>query len=307
MPFGGLLTVGLIAGGTGLAGSLISSSGANKAARAQGDIAAAQLEAEKARLEMARQQRADALEASKPSQSEIDTLMAQSNAAARAIARQEALLNATDPALIEAGAQALKLLRGEEASVLAPARAERDRQRSQLINEIQKRLGPGGLDSSSGQAALNRFDQQTQLTLGDLQQKALDRVLGVTQAVRPNPYAAADAVQQEYINRANLANRKVSAINQTPIAPYAPMQNVGASFVEAAKQGQNQQAFGQSLGQLGGDFSRLLLSSGALNRTQPTAPATNTTYGGMFSDLQSPASTRLFEQQGINGGDYLFG
>ena len=77
------------------------------------------------------------------------------------LSRQEQLISQLDPTIIEASQQALRLLRGESSSTLAPIQAQRDQQRQKLMNSLRQQLGPGAESSTAGIQALTRFDAET--------------------------------------------------------------------------------------------------------------------------------------------------
>lgn len=89
------------------------------------------------------------------------------------LARQEQLIAQIDPTIIEASQQALKLLRGEQSSTLAPLQRQRDMQRNKLLNSLREQLGPGAETSTAGIQALNRFDAETDTLFAGAQQSAL--------------------------------------------------------------------------------------------------------------------------------------
>jgi hypothetical protein len=168
-----------IAGGVAAAGLAVKGIAGAKAAKAKGSIAQQQ-EAQAAA------ERQAVISAAAPSVGELQAAEKQMQVADRAIARQEELLNAVDPSLIEAGKQALGLLKGEDVKSLDPLKRNRDRQRALLQNQLRERLGAGYETSSAGSEALNRFDQQTSETLAGAQEQTLGRLLGVAAGVRPD-------------------------------------------------------------------------------------------------------------------------
>lgn len=234
-----LLPVGLgaLLGGPFGAAAGLQYSGSEMSAEAQARAAEAQLAEQRA-------QREAALGRAQPTTQELSALGSQLDYQTRAIDRQEQLLQSIDPALMEAGKQALALLRGQESSTLGPIRDERARQRQSLANSLIAQQGAGALTSSAGIEALNRFDQQTAQTLGAQQQSTLGGLLQTAASTRPNPYEATQANSNYLGLLGNLQNRQVSAINATSITPYA-----GAPFVQQALQGQNISGIGQSFNQ----------------------------------------------------------
>lgn len=247
--------IGTAVGGPILGGEVMSFMGGQDQAKAQGQAAQAQLSA-------AQQQRQVAVGAAMPSVDELTAIHAQNQQLVQANARQEALLNTADPALMEAGRQALQLLNGKQAPVLAPMQAEQDRQRQLLINQLGSQLGPGAIGSTAGSEALNRFNQSSQLSMAQAQQGALGQLLQTTAQTRPNPYTGAEIQAQQnqnlIQNLGNLQNRQVSAINATPITPYA-----GAPFVGAALAGQQANQFGNNLANLGLTIGTAAMKGGA--------------------------------------------
>lgn len=170
-----------------------------------------------------------ALEAAKPNANEILLLDRSIQLAESANSRQQRILDATDPALIEAGEQALELLQGKEAQILGPLREQRSRQREELVQRLAARLGPGFETSSAGIRALNQFDAQTSQLSASAQLTAVGALLGTTTQVRAqvDPFGGS-AVFGDLAGVAGAPNRRViSAITGAPITG-------GASFVGAA-------------------------------------------------------------------------
>ncbi len=164
------------------------------------------------------------------------------------IERETRLLQASDPALIEAANQALALLKGEEAASIGPLRAEREKQRNDLRQRLVSQIGPGAETSSAGIEALNAFDNQTASILSQTQQQTLGSFLGVAQDISttvPQVTTQAGAVLGGDIGREigaqqNIVSRKVSAITGT--AP-AIIETAGASSFGELIKGQRQQEF----------------------------------------------------------------
>src|SRR5690606_36516284 len=102
------------------------------------------------------------------------------------IARQNQLLEAVDPALKEAGSQALQLLQGKEAAALNPIRQQRERDRKKLEENLARRLGSGFRTSSAGIEALSRFDQSTSEMLFNAQNTTMNQLLSLSASVRPD-------------------------------------------------------------------------------------------------------------------------
>lgn len=89
------------------------------------------------------------------------------------LGRQEQLISQLDPTIIEASQQALRLLKGEDASTLAPLKRQRERQRQKIVNSLREQLGPGAETSTAGMQALTMFDSETDQLMSGAQQQAL--------------------------------------------------------------------------------------------------------------------------------------
>lgn len=94
------------------------------------------------------------------------------------------LLGAIDPSIMESSKQALALLKGTDASVLSPIRAQRAAQRATLVSQLNEQYGAGAETSSAGIKALSQFDMDTASTLGSSQQSYLNMLLGYNTTAR---------------------------------------------------------------------------------------------------------------------------
>lgn len=97
------------------------------------------------------------------------------------IDRKQKLLDSADPALIEAGKNALAMLKGQEAGVLGPMKQNIARQESTLRQRLAAQYGPGYESTTAGQNALAAFQQQANMSLEQAQQASLGQLLGVVQ------------------------------------------------------------------------------------------------------------------------------
>lgn len=225
-----------------------------KAATAQGRIAEAQLAQQ-------REDRDLALKYAEPSPEELAQLNRSITLNEGDIARKEKLLASSDPALIEAGGQALKLLRGEEAKTLGPLKANIAKQESALRERLQAQLGSGYENTTAGIQALQAFNEQSSNALAGAQQSSLAQLLGVAQDTSgrygmQSNIANTGALGQMF---GNISERKVSAINKTPIT------GAGAQFVGDLQSARaSQQAMGRAL-QIGG-----IVASGGLSGMLPS-------------------------------------
>lgn len=137
--------------------------------------------AAKKRSKAAKQQQELAVDASKMTPRELKEFETQIRTSEQTINRERKLIEAVDPALIEAGKQAFQLLQGKEAAVLGPLRRDRDRKRQVLEETLRRRLGPGFETSSAGIEALTKFDTDTSDLLAQSQQSAALNLLQATQ------------------------------------------------------------------------------------------------------------------------------
>jgi len=270
-----------VAGAAGqIGGSLIQGAAADRSAEAQ--QAAAQQG-----IEEQRRTRRLAQAAAEPSFEElgsISRLLETRELALQksigALQKQEELLAAVDPAIKEAGQQALQLLQGEEAKALDPIRRNRDRQRLQLEGQLRDRLGGGFRTSSAGLEALSRFDAATDEALFGAQQQATQQFLQVAVAARPDLIGDIGRVTQTIggVDRSvlaaqqNIEARQLGAITQTPIS----FQNVQQA---AAQTGAGDAVRGSALGSLGSDILGGATTFGTLQALGAT-PVANVAANG---------------------------
>lgn len=192
-----------------------------------------------AQLDQQRQDRSLAMAAAEPSPDELIAIERNLRANERDIQRNERVLDAVDPALIEAGRQALQLMQGEEAKTIDPIRKARLRQRQELESQLRQRLGSGYADTTSGNRALAEFDYQTDTLMAQEQDRSLGTLLGSSQFSRqvaditPNINAGTSLASV----LGNIGNRRVNAITGTPI------NEAGAPFVAEALGAQAQGQF----------------------------------------------------------------
>jgi hypothetical protein len=184
---------GLVVGGPigALVGGAIGS--ANQSNTAQTNAAMAQLQQREKERNEAMGYAKKAAEFAAPTGQEIAQMQAQIDNYSRTIAlqganlaRQEKLINAVDPALIEAGHQALALLQGKSAPVLNPMLQQRAQDRAKLEGALKTQLGGGYASSTAGIQALNQFDQQTNMLTSQSQAQYMGSLLGVSASVRPD-------------------------------------------------------------------------------------------------------------------------
>ena len=260
----------------------VSDSNSKRAASAQGDIANSQLAQQE-------RDRALGLNHAEATPKELEQLNRSIALNESDIARKEKLLASSDPAVIEAGQQALKLLRGEEAQTLGPLKSNLAKQESQLRSKLLAQLGPGYENTTAGIQALEAFKEQSNNSLATAQQGTLSQLLGIAQDTSGRYGAQSNisnsgAIAQSY---GNIQTRLASAVTGTPISM------AGAQFVGDLQSARgNQQTLGTIL-QTGAS----LYGSGAFEtKKQPTdysyASSPTASSGGNYS-LNSGANVTV--------------
>jgi hypothetical protein len=165
----------------------------------------------------------------------------------RSLANQEKLLAQIDPTIMEASQQALKLLRGESSSVLAPALEQRRQQREKLLASLREQLGPGAETSTAGIQALNRFDSESNSLAAGQQQQALQNVgqtFGTFSSYKPNIGQEASTFGNLAQGRAGLQFQQ-AGVYQKSFEPL--LQTAGAQYTADTLRGQQSAAFGNAL------------------------------------------------------------
>jgi hypothetical protein len=226
-----------VAAGAAIAGAGVY--GQYKSGKAQAAAAGSAAEAQQAEAQATR---AAAVKFALPSMAEIKANERAVALGEANIARTQRVLDSVDPALIEAGQQALKLMQGQDAQTLDPIRKERDRQKQELTSRLATQLGSGFAGSTAGIKAMNEFDNQTGQILAGAQDQALGRLLGTTIQTRSLNSPNQLVTEQQTIAgmAAAPSYRGLTALAYSPTAPYA-----GAPFVGAAQRaGYMNQAFG---------------------------------------------------------------
>lgn len=163
------------------------------------------------------------------------------------LARQEKLIAQIDPTIIEASQQALKLLRGEEASSLDPIRKQRQRQKQKLLNSLREQLGPGAETSSAGIQALTAFDAETDTVLSGAQQSSLSQLGGLAgqfTASRPDALREISGLSALQQGKTGLGFQQAQGIFQ---ARQPLLETAGAEHTKDAIKGQQTFSLGSEL------------------------------------------------------------
>jgi hypothetical protein len=174
-----------------------------------------------ANLAQQKEDRSLALKYASASPEELAQLQESITMNSQDLERRKKILASADPALIEAGNQALALLQGKESSAVAPFRNERNQQREQLKQTLAQQLGPDYATSTAGIQALNNFDQQTASLGSQVQQQSLAQLLGVTNNAEQfgniqGNIANSSALAGQY---GNIGTRQANAITGNRIDP----------------------------------------------------------------------------------------
>ena len=236
-------------------GLVMGAIGADRQAKAATKAGHAREAAAAAQLRQAKESQQMAIKAAEAGPQELAALERSIQQQERGVAREEKFLGSIDPTLIEASQQALKLLRGEESSSLAPMKAQRDRQRKALVDQLRSQLGPGAETSSAGIQALTQFDQQTSMGLAQQQQASLGQLLGSTQQSASQGRSSLANLGQQGLGIAggfsNIKARGVNAITGS----QAGMSAAGSAMTNAAgARYSGDQLRGQAISGIGGQL-----------------------------------------------------
>lgn len=246
-------------GGLGLVQGIM---GDNAASAAQ-DQANAQLDQEKQDRTLAQQY------ANNPAQ--LAALQEAITTNQQDISNKQKVLASVDPALIEAGKQALQLEQGKSAASLAPIQNQRAAGRSALQSQLQQQLGSGYATSSAGIQALNNYDQQTSNLMNNAQQSAISTYLGSAQnSANTNSLSnATNALTGISNGYGSMSANAIGALRGTPIS------SAGAGSVgQLASARAGSAAIGQVSGALGNYYGR------TAGQAPGQAPGGTTTVSG---------------------------
>ena len=205
------------------------------------------------------------------------------------VRRSERLVDAIDPALLEAGKQATELLQGKEASVLGPMKNQRQMQRQQLIDTLRQQMGPGAETSQAGLNALAKFDAETSTQLGNAQATYTNMLLNTSLSAKPNLAGEIGAY--------NTLGQSLVNAQQTPGLQRAQIRGQFNGLMSGAQQAK----VGAAGGEFSGDMLRarqgMQLSSALLQGGMSLA-------GGMMT---GGASTAASAGAGAGAGSTLGG
>lgn len=216
------------------------------------------------------------------------------------LSRQEQLIAQIDPTIIEASQQALKLLRGEQSSTLAPLQSQRAAQRQKLLNSLREQLGPGAETSTAGIAALSKFDTETSNIMAGAQQQALGQLgqtAGQFNATRPDLFREIMGLSSFGQGKSNTLFNQANVLGQ---AGRPLIDTAGANFTADTLRGQRQSAINSQL------FGAAVSGATAYATGGASAAAPKSGGGGSNINYSSGGSgldrADAWEQMGSIGG-----
>lgn len=265
-----------LGGGAMVAGNLIAANAAGHAAR---DQRAAALEQQR----QINKQGQVGLKLAEATPQELAALDRSMTSSLGQLDREEKLLAAIDPAIMEASQQALKLLRGETAGITSAVNTQRTAQRTKLVNSLREQYGPGAELSSLGQKALQQFDMESNTMFAQNQGNALNQVFGIAgQDFGGRTQRAISGLQGVGEGYGNIQNRRLNANN----ALIAAMSGSAPAVINSAGAGAVQsQLWGSGLASIGSG----LMGIGATNMGANAASGGNGLGPITSSTLQNPA------------------
>lgn len=154
------------------------------------------------------------------------------SAATQNLSNQQKLMSSIDPTLMEASQQALKLLRGESASSLAPLQNQQAMQRQTLVNNLRAQ----GISetSSAGINALNRFDSQAALNSNNAQQQQLGTLLGTTLGSRQDLNQSVNTIAGIGNSYGNLGLQQANVLGGIGTARLGALSGAGQNLINTA-------------------------------------------------------------------------
>ena len=278
--------------------------GKNKGAAAAQAAAMAQLTAAREARSMieteGRRVESEAMDLAAATPQELAALDRAYSSAESALTREEKLVAAIDPSIMEASKQALSLLKGETADINKPLTAMRTMQRQKLVDQLREQYGPGAETSSLGQKVLQNFDLQSDALFQQNQQNTLGQVFGIAstdlggrltrgQAAIQQVGQGYSALQQRQLNaKLQAGGNLVSALGGAsgPVIQAAGAPYVGDAL-KAQSQGQIANLAATGLGYYFGGPAGAAVANQATNSFQGGSaiqlPANNYQYGDWFN------------------------
>jgi hypothetical protein len=148
----------------------------------------------------------------------------------RAIEMNEKLLATIEPVKLEAGRQALALIRGEAAAALKPYQDQRAIAREKLVGTLRNQFGPTAEVNGAGANALRRFDEATAMQTAQLQEHTLNNFMNIAQSAGPDAFAGANQLAGNLRQLQSEGQMKMNALALTPLTAHAGAQYVGSAL-----------------------------------------------------------------------------
>lgn len=208
---------GAAVGSLGAAGAVTTAAGGIMSGIGGAQGAAAQQGMSQARQQQAIADRDQAMKYAAPTAQEIQSIGDRINQQQRYQAVQEAglqrdqkILDTLDPALAQAGQQAFNMMKGQEASILAPMKQQQTMQMNQMKAKLAAQLGPGWETSSAGQAAMQSMQADQAMGLQQAQMGAMNQV---TQLLGFGSQARTGMINQERMGFETGSQMSASTLN----------------------------------------------------------------------------------------------
>lgn len=257
-----------VGGAMVVGGTVASMSAGSKAAKAQ------RKEAERQRaaiLAQGKENQEKALALAKATPEELAVLTRANASAVSALDREEKLLAALDPTIMEASQQALKLLRGESAGATQALMNQRQVQRQSLVNSLRSQFGPSAETSSVGQRALQQFDMESNTMMTQANSNAFNQVFGAASAdYGARTQRANEGLQNVGRGYSALQERLLNTQLNTGNSILGALSGTAQSMIESAGyKSVGQQIMGSSLTSVGGQVFGAGMGS-AMGGAKPT-------------------------------------
>ena len=172
--------------------------------------------------------------------------------------QQLQLLSAVNPTLLQAGRNLLALQQGGNAPQTQAAQNYLAQGQKDLQAQLQQQFGSGAAANTSYQNAMTRYNQQSALTLGQLNQEAMSgyqQYLGSLPGVANQGFAGAGGVlNNAYGNQQEQQRLQLGALNAA--APYLS-NTAGSQYTKSAEEGNVVSGLGKTLGNIASSIGGL--------------------------------------------------
>lgn len=259
-----------VAVGVGVGGLALGAMGSMQAGHAAQNAATAQAEmAQQMRaavLNQASQNKSESMKYADATPEELNALSRNYDAAGTQLDREQRLMDAIDPSLMEASKQALGILRGNTADVNKPMMDMRNSQRQNLVNSLRSQYGPGAENSSIGQKQLSMFDMGTNSMFQQNQQQSLSQLFGIagSNAGAAGVQQGIAGLQQVGQGYGQLQERKLNTSLNLGAQTLGALSGTSQQMINSAGAGSVGQAMqGQAMAGMGNSLMNAGLMSGA--------------------------------------------